>query len=77
VSVDNSQQQLFKIIRIKYQVLQRLTTAVSSNSRAQHCQQEKHDASFPVRAADVLPGGAADVRSQRHAAEGLQPMGYG
>jgi hypothetical protein len=34
-------------------------------------------ASFPVRAADVLSGGAADVRPQRHAAEGPQPMGEG
>jgi hypothetical protein len=34
-------------------------------------------ASFPVRAADVVSGGAADIRSQRHAAEGLQPMNQG
>jgi hypothetical protein len=32
---------------------------------------------FPVRAVDVLFGGAADVRPQRHAAERLQPMGEG
>jgi hypothetical protein len=30
-------------------------------------------ASFPVRAANVDSGSAADVRPQRHAAEGLQP----
>jgi hypothetical protein len=34
-------------------------------------------ASFPVRAVDVLSGGEADVRPQRHAAEGMQPMGEG
>jgi hypothetical protein len=32
--------------------------------------------SFPVCAANVFSGGAADVRPQRHAAEGLQPMAY-
>jgi hypothetical protein len=32
-------------------------------------------ASFPVRAVDVLSEGAADVRPQRHAAEGLHSMG--
>jgi hypothetical protein len=37
----------------------------------------KAHASFPVRAVDVLSGGAADVRPQRHAAEGLQSMGEG
>jgi hypothetical protein len=34
-------------------------------------------ASFPVRAADVLFGGAADVQPRRHAAEGLLTAAYG
>jgi hypothetical protein len=32
---------------------------------------------LPVRAVDMVPGGAADVRPQRHAAEGMQPVNEG
>jgi hypothetical protein len=45
-----------------------------SQSRAKQARSAR-ELSVPVRAADVLSGGAADVRSRRHAAEGLQPMG--